>query len=271
MPDGERGQIPVNTRKIREAVSQEAKARAEFSGAVKKGARTIACMAGDGAGTTLANIAIPLGCGPLAPVPSLFAHGGARNCAGRTSEGLALDKVRALIAAARRASAIGRPFNRFITVHWQTAGLTEAEAMPATTALLKYWREWLGGHTAYIWTRENGGGKGSHLHILAHLPEGREINGRRSIHWIERITGQPYRRGVILTKKIAGAGQPDGAIYAENLGTVLAYVLKGAEPDAAAAIGIEHKHGGRIIGKRCGISQNIACKARSNRLRHVKK
>ncbi len=169
-----------------------------------------------------------------------------------------LNKARSLIAAAKRAGAIGRPFNRFITVHWEAAGLTDAEAMRATTAFLKYWREWLGGHTAYIWTRENGGGKGSHLHILAHLSEVREINGRRSIHWIERITGQPYRRGVILTKKIAGAGQPDGALYAENLGTVLAYILKGTEPEAAAAIGIDHEHGGRIIGKRCGMSRNLA-------------
>jgi hypothetical protein len=171
---------------------------------------------------------------------------------------LPLDKVQALMAAAQRASAIGRPFNRFITVHWERVGVADAEAMRASTALLKYWREWLGGQTAYIWTRENGGGKGSHLHILAHLPEGREINGRRSMRWIQNIAGQPYRRDVILTVKIAGAGQPDGALYAENLGAVLAYVLKGAEPEAAAAISIEHKHGGRIIGKRCGMSRNLA-------------
>ncbi|AOL23929.1 hypothetical protein Ga0102493_112926 [Erythrobacter litoralis] len=169
-----------------------------------------------------------------------------------------LDKAQCLIAAAKRAGAIGRPFNRFITVHWEAAGLTDAEAMRATTAFLKYWREWLGGETAYIWTRENGDGKGSHLHILAHLPEGREISGRRSIHWIERITGRTYQRRVILTEKIGGAGQPDGAHYAENLGAVLAYILKGAEPEAAAAIGIEHEHGGRIIGKRCGMSRNLA-------------
>jgi hypothetical protein len=129
--------------------------------------------------------------------------------------------------------------------------------MRATTAFLKHWREWLGGQTAYIWTRENGGGKGSHLHILAHLPEGREVNGRRSMCWIENITGQPYRAGIILTEKIAGAGQPEGALYAENLRAVLAYVLKGADPEAASAIGIEHKHGGCIIGKRCGMSRNL--------------
>ncbi|MDC8754185.1 hypothetical protein OIK40_05945 [Erythrobacter sp. sf7] len=163
------------------------------------------------------------------------------------------------MAATRRASAIGKPFTRLITVHWEAAGLTDADAMQATTAFLKYWREWLRGETAYIWTRENGDGKGSHLHILAHLPKGREISGRRSMRWVERITGNPYRRTVILTEKIGGAGQPDGALYTENLGAALAYVLKGAEPDAAAAIGIRHEYGGRIIGKRCGMSRNLSC------------
>jgi hypothetical protein len=81
---------------------------------------------------------------------------------------LPLDKVQRLIAATRRASEIGRPFTHLITVHWEAAGLSDAEAMKATTAALKYWREWLGGETAYIWTRENGGGKGTHLHVLAH-------------------------------------------------------------------------------------------------------
>ncbi|WP_069309948.1 hypothetical protein [Porphyrobacter sp. LM 6] len=194
----------------------------------------------------------------MAPVPSLFAHGGARNRADRTSEGISLDKAQRLIAATRRASAIGKPFTHLITVHWEAAGLSDAEAMKATTAALKYWREWLRGETAYIWTRENGDGKGSHLHVLAHLPEGREINGRRSMRWVESITGEPYRRGAILSEKIAGSNQPEGALYVENLGVALAYVLKGAEPDAAAEIGIEHKFGGRVIGKRCGMSRNLS-------------
>jgi len=258
MPRHEDGQRPVNPRILQDAAYREGARRAEFSEAVKKTDLPASCQTGLGAVTNLAAIPIQLGCGPSPFWPSLFPHGGARNRAGRTSEGLPLDKAQSLIAAAKRAGAIGRPFNRVITVHWETAGLTDAEAMWATTAFLKYWREWLGGQTAYLWTRENGGGKGSHLHILAHLPEGREIEGRRSMRWIVRVTGKPYRRGVIMTEKIGGARQPAGALYSENLGTLLAYVLKGAEPEAAAALGIDHKHGGRIIGKRCGISRNLA-------------
>lgn len=71
MPDGEHRQLRVNTRKIREAASRVAKARAEFSGALKKGARPVACTAGGGAGTALANIAIPLPSGGVMtrPIP----------------------------------------------------------------------------------------------------------------------------------------------------------------------------------------------------------
>ncbi|MEA1619214.1 hypothetical protein SOQ14_09830 [Erythrobacter sp. T5W1-R] len=152
---------------------------------------------------------------------------------------------------------MGRPFNRFLTVHWEAAGLKDREAMAATTAFLKYLREWLGGATAYIWTRENGGGKGSHLHILAHYPESRKASGRLPMRWVERITGNPYKRGVIFSEPIAAARQPNSALYAENLHVVLAYILKGLEPDAAVSLGIEHEYGGRVIGKRCGTSRNI--------------
>lgn len=129
--------------------------------------------------------------------------------------------------------------------------------MAATTAFLKAYRDWLGGSTAYLWVRENGDGKGSHVHILAHLPVGRRWHGARARRWIERITGKPYRAGVIRTRRIAGAVEPQGALYAANLGTVLAYALKGVEPDAAVELAIEHEAGGRVIGKRCGRSRNI--------------
>ena len=190
------------------------------------------------------------------------AHGGARLRAGRTSDGLTLTKACQLIAATEMARSIGRPLNRHITVHWEAAGVADSGAAKATTAFLKYLREWLGGRTAYVWARENGDGKGSHLHILAHIPTGRRMNGVRSRRWIERITGRPYRPGTICTRRIAGSGDPAGPVYAVNFGAALAYVLKGAAPDVAAALGIDHEPGGRIIGKRCGTSRNIDAKAR---------
>jgi hypothetical protein len=255
MPRGKSGQRPENTRELRGAAGNDASGRAEFSGTVKRGALSGNCAAGLGVGTALANIEIPLGC---VPIPSLFPHGGARNSASRTSEALTLADAKKLLAATKQAIAIGRPFNRFLTVHWQAAGLTDREAMAATMAFLKYLREWLRCETAYVWTRENGGGKGSHLHILASFPQSRKWNGWIARRWVERITGNPYKSGVVLSEPIVGARQPDSALYAANLQTVLAYILKGASPDVAASLGLDHEFGGRIIGKRCGTSRNIA-------------
>ncbi|MXO49221.1 hypothetical protein GRI69_13255 [Erythrobacter vulgaris] len=171
---------------------------------------------------------------------------------------MTLTQVKKLANAADKAIAVGRPLNRHICVHWEAAGLSDREAMAATTAFLKYLREWLRGQTAYLWTRENGGGKGSHVHILAHIPDAKRMSGALSRRWVQRCTIRTYRAGAIFSRKIAGAGQPDGALYAQNLSKVLAYVLKGARPEAAASLGIAQEHGGEVIGKRCGTSRNIA-------------
>lgn len=160
------------------------------------------------------------------------------------------------------AKAIGRALNRHITVHWQSAGIPDERAAAATTAFLKYFREWLGHATAYVWARENGEGKGSHVHILAHLPAGMRMDGARSRRWLERITGRPYRRGTIRTTRIGGGKDPDGPAYAANLHAVLAYILKGGTEDVADTLAIARKPGGCIIGKRCGTSRNIGTKAR---------
>jgi hypothetical protein len=45
----------------------------------------------------------------------------------------------------------------------------------------------------------------------------------------------------------------------------LAYVLKGASEAAAASFNLERlEPGGRVIGKRCGTSQNIGAMARKD-------
>src|SRR3546814_18406774 len=85
--------------------------------------------------------------------------------------------------------------------------------------------------------------------------------------WLRRITGQPYRARVIHSKPIGGrlgleAGNPD--LHAVNLEAALAYVLKGASPDAASQFDIERlEPGGGVSGQRCGPSSNIGAKART--------
>ncbi len=71
---------------------------------------------------------------------------------------------------------------------------------------------------------------------------------------------------MIHSKPIGGrlgleTGNP--ALHAINLQTALAYVLKGASPEAASQFALKRlEPGGRVIGKRCGTSQNIGAKAR---------
>ena len=56
------------------------------------------------------------------------------------------------------------------------------------------------------------------------------------------------------------------AKHSVNLNAAIAYVLKGANQKAASEFGLSAlKPGGRIIGKRCGTSQNIGAKARKER------
>lgn len=217
-------------------------------------------------GTALAIIPLPIGCAASPVRRPGGRHGGARLCASRTSDCLSLQHARSIIAAALFARKVGRRLNRHITVHWEAAGVRDALAAAATTAFLKYLREWLGGATAYVWARENGDGKGSHVHILAHIPAGRRLAGALSRRWLERIGKQPYRRGTIRTVLVRGSGEPDGLVYAANLQAVLAYVLKGIDPDAAAVLGISPEPGGQVVGKRCGTSRNIGAKARRGAL-----
>jgi hypothetical protein len=53
-------------------------------------------------------------------------------------------------------------------------------------------------------------------------------------------------------------------LHDANLNKALEYVLKGADEAAAEQFDLTRlEPGGRIIGKRCGVPQNISTKARS--------
>jgi hypothetical protein len=81
-----------------------------------------------------------------------------------------LVKAVEVVEAAQRAITIGRPFNRHLTVHWEKAGLTDAEAARATGRLLKLIKDWARRHggTAYTWVREKWSRQGEpYAHTLA--------------------------------------------------------------------------------------------------------
>ena len=197
-------------------------------------------------------------------------RGGARNFASRESHALTAAQIANLRAAEHHAAAIGLSFTRMVTIHWQAAGVPLTGMAKATghfTDLMTKALSRHGSRTAWLWVHENGDEKGGHCHLLAHVPADlvSRLTGLQR-GWLRRITGHPYRARVIHSKPIGGrlgleVGNPD--LHAINLEAALAYVMKGASPEAASQFDLERlESGGRIIGKRCGTSQNIGAKAR---------
>lgn len=203
--------------------------------------------------------------------------GGRRNSASRTSHSLSPKQATNILEAAEFAAAAGMPFNRHVTVHWQQAGISDERAAWATGRFLKLAGDWIAkrralennqpksNRFAWAWVRENGDGKGSHVHILMHLPAGTRI-GAMQRRWLRSITGRPYSASTIKTARIGGtadAAQSAPAAYQVNLAAVVGYVLKGATPPAARELGLGRlESGGQVIGKRAATSQNIGRAAR---------
>lgn len=208
--------------------------------------------------------------GVAALFPRSANRGGARNYANRESHALTLAQVARLKAAERHSRQIGLPFTRMITIHWEAAGMP-LESMAAATGrftdLLAKALARHGSPVAWLWVHENGEGKGGHCHLLAHVPPALVgvVTGLQR-GWLRRISGNRYRARVIHSRPIGGKlGLESGnrELHAINLELAFAYILKGAEPKAALRFGLDRlEPGGRIIGKRCGTSQNIGQKAR---------
>lgn len=208
--------------------------------------------------------------GVVALSASSTGRGGAHNRADRESHALTAAQIANLRAAERHARKIGLPFTRMISIHWEAAGVPLAEMVKATGRFTDLMAKALARHgcaTAWLWTHEGGEGKGGHCHLLIHVPAHlAPIIVRLQKGWLRRITSQPYRARVILSKPIGGRlgleiGNPD--LHAVNLAAALAYVLKGASAEAASQFGLVRREaGGRVIGKRCSTSQNIGAKAR---------
>ena len=187
------------------------------------------------------------------------------------SDALPLAKAQAIIRAAHRAIGLGLPLNRFITIHWTRAGISDDRAAWATGRLVKLASDWAarqGTRIAWAWVRENDdgdGSKGSHVHILLHCPDTLPI-GRKWPGWLKRITGRPYRRGTIKSERIGGsltAHASTPAHYRHNLDAVLAYVCKGVHSADGVALGLPRtESGGHVIGKRAAWSQNLGSKSR---------
>lgn len=221
-------------------------------------------------GTVHANLEKGLGGSSSDAIPLFHSHGGARNRATRTSDGLNERQCRELIDATAFALGRGLSFNVLLTLHLEAGGVMDRDAGAALRRFLKSASDWAtkrGDRLAWAFVRENGEGKGSHAHILLHVPPSlRPAFTGRQQGWLKRA-GIRAAKGVVLSRRIGGtvrSYQSDPASYLPNLGAALGYCLKGAGRDAADALGLSRREpGGRIIGKRCGTSQNIGRAARS--------
>lgn len=221
-----------------------------------------------GTGTAVAISYLRLGV--AAHLPCSTGRGGARNRADRESHALTSAQIANLEAAERHARAIGLPFTRMVTIHWQQAGVALADMVKATGRFLDMLTKWLARKkrkTAWVWVHENGENKGWHCHLLAHVPADlvKRLTGPQK-RWLRRISGEVPKKGVICSRPIGrklGLETSNPELHSINLAVALGYVLKGADAKAAELFGLERlEAGGRIIGKRGGTSQNIGAKAR---------
>ena len=188
--------------------------------------------------------------------------GGPRNRADRVSDHIALKHALAFAVSAQRAIRNGLPFNRHLTVQWAKVGLPDREAAAATGRMIILLGQWVkskGGRFAYAWVREINGYKGTHTHILFHLPEGLKL-GRMTQRWAKHVLGRSPR-GTVKTRSIGGsirAAFTGSESYQSHLATVVSYLLKGVDRRAGHLLNLDRSdEGGAIIGKRVSVSQNL--------------
>lgn len=194
---------------------------------------------------------------------------------GRRSTHLGRKEVENIRAAAVFTLRKHRKLNRFTTIHFDAAGIVDP--VRAVGQLMKLANDWLrtkGEALTYIWVRENGDGKGDHVHILWAIPPALAQDfAKRERGW-RRLIGAKRRARAFKSEPIGlnlRHGEYEiqyGRDYRCDLHGVLDYVLKGATPKTAKALGLPYSgSGGELWGKRSGMSENINRAARARRLK----
>ena len=221
-------------------------------------------------GTALANYSPTPSCDLAVPEdgqPGTW--GGARNRADRVSYGLTDRQVADLLSAAEYGLKTGRVFQRHWTVHYGLAGIKPSDGARFVSRLLdmaakQARRE--GGRLTALWVRECASGKGEHVHILLHLPAGMRLHGRTR-RWIEAAGGR-WQRGVSKVRTVGARStkveENSKAHRIANAANVVRYLLKAASVKTGERLALTRAgRGGRIVGKRCGWTQNVGSRARS--------
>lgn len=179
------------------------------------------------------------------------------------------DQVREAFAAAEFALATC-PLNRFLTINWERAGVTNAAE--ATRMFLKLASDFCrthGAEFAYLWTLEYTERVGVHAHIMMHVPH--ELGarfGQRQRGWFKRVGGRSAK-GNLKTKHVGHSSRAylrrdrDGGAFAKDHRSVAEYILKCCSFEIKRELGFQRQtQSGPVAGKRYGRSQNLGPAAR---------
>ena len=176
------------------------------------------------------------------------------------SQYIQLPQALAFYKAASEAYRVDTPWNCFITLHLETAGILPKEASKHVRESLqrlgKYHRR-NGMAFSYGWVLENALVKGVHVHILVHRPKELPMHPM-SYYWaILRLFRIKREKGILKTEKFYVYQS-----YHINIARVLDYTLKGlrsgAEGQFADITGFKlgrPVNEGLIYGKRIGWSR----------------
>ncbi len=179
------------------------------------------------------------------------------------------DQVQKFLRSVQYARLIGLPLNRFVTINWEAAGVTDA--VRKTGRFLKLARDWLrrrGGGSAHVWVQECGPIVGQHAHILIHVsPDLVSAFSYRQRRWLTAC-GATFQLGIIRSRPIgrsyrhAAVGTQYGETYDSNLSAITQYMLKETDEETKRRFGLNTTtKGGVVYGKRIATSQNIGSAA----------
>jgi hypothetical protein len=190
-------------------------------------------------------------------------RGGKRLDGQRQRMQLTKSQCEKLIEAAYRANDEGQPFNRFITLLWERAGIEGRDAVQTTGRFIKLSSDWAGRHgyrLVWAWVQEWGPVNRAHIHMLMHVPPHLDWQfSRMPRRWAKHCLGGHYVSGTVDSKRIKAGWF--GFSYERALLHHVHYMLKCAPAELESElqmVGCGKEHWGKsglTYGKRLAVSQ----------------
>jgi hypothetical protein len=175
--------------------------------------------------------------------------------------------VKKLLIAVLASIDLSCPPNWHVTIHLERAKVEHGRCHKFLSRFLKQYgdcfRAATGGKPIFLYAfefRTNG----LHVHILLYAPDrdGRRL-ATRCRKWLKASGGRNDKR-VLKVDKIKGSNVPGSVFHLSQVGNLVRYLLKGADPVICHELGLDHQYQGRVIGKRAGCSQCLGGTKYSN-------